>query len=46
MPGPNLAAASNDGFDPRIIESYGAQLYLRKHLNMLHNMFYKPRDGG
>lgn len=45
MPGPNLQAASDDGFDARIIESYTAQLFLRKHLNQLHNMFYKPDNG-
>lgn len=46
MPGPNLQAACDvDGFDPRIIESYSAQLFLRKHLNQLHNMFYKPDNG-
>ena len=46
MPTPNLQAASNvDGFDPIIIESYGAQLFLRKHLNALHNMFYRPTTG-
>jgi len=46
MPGPNLQAASDiDGFDRRIIEAYSAQLFIRKHLNMLHNMFYKPGDG-
>jgi hypothetical protein len=46
MPGPNLQAASDiDGFDPFIIESYSAQLFLRKHLNQLHNMFYKPENG-
>jgi hypothetical protein len=45
MPAPNLqAACEDDGFDQRIIESYSAQLFLRKHLNQLHNMFYKP-DG-
>jgi hypothetical protein len=45
MPAPNLqAACEDDGFDHRIIESYSAQLFLRKHLNQLHNMFYKP-DG-
>ena len=44
MPGPNLQAACDEGFDQRIIESYSAQLFLRKHLNQLHNMFYKP-DG-
>ena len=46
MPGPNLQAAADvDGFDPLVVESYSAQLYLRKHLNQLHNMFYKPENG-
>ncbi|KAI1003681.1 hypothetical protein K3495_g4531 [Podosphaera aphanis] len=45
MPGPNLQAAHHDdGFDQNVIESYSAQLFLRKHLNSLHCMFYKPRD--
>lgn len=43
MPGPNLQHAVDvDGFDHMIIQSYTAQLFLRKHLNQLHNMFYKP----
>lgn len=43
MPHPNMKAACEmDGFDERVIESYSAQLFLRKHLNSLHNMFYKP----
>jgi hypothetical protein len=42
MPGPNLRAACDvDGFDPRIMHSYSAQLFLRKHINQLTNMFYK-----
>ncbi|KAH8820897.1 hypothetical protein F5884DRAFT_661141 [Xylogone sp. PMI_703] len=46
MPGPNLQAAANiDQIHPRVLESYAAQLFLRKHLNQLHNMFYKPDDG-
>ena len=46
MPGPNFtAAADNDGFEPIVMESYGAQLFLRKHLNLLHNMFYTPENG-
>ncbi|RKF72256.1 putative c6 zinc finger domain-containing protein [Golovinomyces cichoracearum] len=45
MPGPNLQAAHHDdGFEENVIESYSAQLFLRKHLNSLHSMFYKPRD--
>jgi hypothetical protein len=46
MPAPNYTAAVADGFEPRIIESYSAQLFLRKHLNQLHNMFYKPEGEG
>jgi hypothetical protein len=43
MPPPNLQAAQDiDGIDQIVLESYSAQLYLRKHLNMLHNMFYNP----
>jgi hypothetical protein len=43
MPPPNLQAAKDeDGFEELILESYSAQLYLRKHLNKLHNMFYNP----
>jgi hypothetical protein len=43
MPLPNLQAARDiDGIDSIILESYSAQLYLRKHLNMLHSMFYNP----
>jgi hypothetical protein len=46
MPGPNLQAAKDaDGFTDLVIESYGAQLYMRKHLNSVHNMFYKPAGG-
>lgn len=44
MPAPNLQAAQDkDGIDGIVLESYSAQLYLRKHLNMLHNMFYNPQ---
>jgi hypothetical protein len=47
MPGPNLQyAVEIDGFDRMIIQSYTAQLFLRKHLNQLHNMFYKPDGEG
>jgi hypothetical protein len=46
MPSPNFTAAADiDGFGPMVVESYGAQLFLRKHLNQLHNMFYKPENG-
>lgn len=46
LPNPNYTAAVQDGFDYRIIESYSAQLFLRRHLNQLHNMFYKPQGEG
>jgi hypothetical protein len=46
MPSPNFKAAADlDGFDAIVMESYGAQLFLRKHLNLLHNMFYRPENG-
>lgn len=35
-----------DGFHPKVLTSYYAQLYLRKHLNTLHTMFYKPENEG
>ncbi|KAF4629171.1 hypothetical protein G7Y89_g8977 [Cudoniella acicularis] len=45
MPSPNFQAASDiDGFEATVMESYGAQLFLRKHLNQLHNMFYRPEN--
>ncbi|KAG9231951.1 hypothetical protein BJ875DRAFT_99840 [Amylocarpus encephaloides] len=45
MPVPNFKTAADiDGFDPLVVESYGAQLFLRKHLNQLHKMFYSPED--
>lgn len=46
MPSPNYKAAVDDGFGHDVIESYAAQLFLRKHLNQLHNMFYKPEGDG
>ncbi|KAK2625086.1 hypothetical protein QTJ16_005455 [Diplocarpon rosae] len=43
MPLPNATAmVEEDKFDRRAMQSYNAQLVLRKHLNGLHNMFYKP----
>lgn len=45
MPSPNLVAANEAGFNSTVMESYAAQLFLRKHLNQLHNMFYKPENG-
>lgn len=40
MPHPNMSLL--DGFDQRVLDSYLAQLYLRKHLNSIHRMFYAP----
>lgn len=46
MPHPNIQSiVDTGGVTPLIIESYIAQLFLRKHLNQLHNMFYKPEIG-
>lgn len=46
MPHPNIqSVVDNDGVSPLIVESYIAQLFLRKHLNQLHNMFYRPENG-
>ncbi|KAF7933744.1 uncharacterized protein EAE98_003453 [Botrytis deweyae] len=42
MPSPNIVEAVKEGFDQMVLLSYQGQLYLRKHLNQLHNMFYKP----
>ena len=44
MPHPNFKT-EEDGKDNDIVHSYIGQLFLRKHLNQLHNMFYRP-DGG
>ncbi|KAG4411130.1 hypothetical protein IFR04_015729 [Cadophora malorum] len=43
MPHPNFKT-EEDGKDNDIVHSYIGQLFLRKHLNQLHNMFYRP-DG-
>ena len=45
MPAPNLTAANADGLEGFVLESYSAQLFLRKHLNRLHSMFYRPENG-
>lgn len=45
MPSPNIVEAVKEGFDQMVLLSYQGQLYLRKHLNQLHNMFYKPDNG-
>ncbi|KAG6022969.1 hypothetical protein E4U41_002118 [Claviceps citrina] len=40
MPPPNMSLL--EGFDQKVLDSYPAQLYLRKHLNSIHRMFYAP----
>lgn len=43
MPYPNPVVAERElGFDQRVIESYFAQLYLRKKLNQIHGTIYNP----
>jgi len=43
MPMPNLhSAVVQDGLDETVMKHYNLQLVLRKHLNQLHGMFYKP----
>ncbi|ESZ96001.1 hypothetical protein SBOR_3621 [Sclerotinia borealis F-4128] len=44
MPSPDIYEAVQDGFDEEVMASYQGQLYLRKHLNQLHNMFYNPEN--
>lgn len=43
MPYPNLELARAYGFNLRVLHSYHAQLYLRKKLNEIHQIFYDPR---
>ena len=45
MPHPDHGVAVDEGFDHMVMQSYSAQLFMRKHLNQLHGMFYKPKDG-
>jgi hypothetical protein len=46
MPSPNLTDAIEiEGFEYNVFLNYSHQLYARKHLNQLHNMFYKPDNG-
>lgn len=44
MPYPNLNLAKEHGFDAYILQSYVAQLYLRKSLNQIHQMLYNPEN--
>lgn len=46
MPYPNMSAAEADGIEGKTLESYHAQLQLRKHLNQIHRMFYTPSYPG
>ena len=41
MPQPDMNLLDHPG---RVSDSYAAQLYLRKHLNQIHRMFYSPTD--
>jgi hypothetical protein len=41
MPRPDMRLLDHP---PRVADSYNAQLYLRKHLNSIHRMFYAPTD--
>ncbi|KAL2159086.1 hypothetical protein VTH06DRAFT_2845 [Thermothelomyces fergusii] len=42
MPYPNIQVAKGLGFDEHVLQSYLAQLYLRKTLNQIHGMLYNP----
>jgi hypothetical protein len=42
MPYPNINLARDLEFSQVVLESYLAQLYLRKHLNQIHGMLYDP----
>lgn len=44
MPYPNINLARQLGFDDRVLQSYLAQLYLRKSLNQIHGMLYDPEN--
>ncbi|KAK3325156.1 hypothetical protein B0H66DRAFT_111245 [Apodospora peruviana] len=44
MPYPNINLAKQQGFDEHILQSYLAQLYLRKSLNQIHQMLYNPEN--
>ncbi|KAL2023110.1 hypothetical protein VTK56DRAFT_3716 [Thermocarpiscus australiensis] len=42
MPYPNINLAREHGFEEPVLQSYLAQLYLRKRLNKIHGMLYNP----
>jgi len=44
MPYPNINLAKELGFDEYVLQSYLAQLYLRKSLNVIHQLLYNPEN--
>ncbi|KAI1344892.1 hypothetical protein F5Y15DRAFT_10362 [Xylariaceae sp. FL0016] len=44
MPYPDTTWAVNQGFPAPLVQSYLAQLYLRKQLNQIHNLLYNPEN--
>lgn len=42
IPHPNMSLLQD--VDQRVLDSYPGQLYLRKHLNSIHHLFYAPED--
>lgn len=44
MPYPSINLAKEWNFDDHVLQSYLAQLYLRKHLNQIHNVLYNPEN--
>ncbi|KAK0719508.1 hypothetical protein B0H67DRAFT_154506 [Lasiosphaeris hirsuta] len=44
MPYPNVDLAKTLGFQEEVLQSYLAQLYLRKSLNQIHQMLYNPEN--
>ncbi|KAJ9131258.1 Zn(2)-C6 fungal-type DNA-binding domain protein [Coniochaeta hoffmannii] len=42
IPLPNQYLASRYGFNPRILSSFSAQVYIRKNLNEIHQKLYSP----
>ncbi|KAK4163636.1 hypothetical protein QBC43DRAFT_57849 [Cladorrhinum sp. PSN259] len=44
MPYPSIKMALGWGFEEKVLQSYLAQLYLRKNLNQIHQMLYNPEN--
>ncbi|KAL2073772.1 hypothetical protein VTL71DRAFT_11098 [Oculimacula yallundae] len=45
MPYPDIqTAVDKNGFTTEVMSGYMGQLFLRKHLNSLHHMFYNPQS--